>query len=134
MESLVLFFSKIWGLKNITCKITFTKMYFSWLNVLPSLAQNGEMLNVNYEIESHLAELSVPLGLLRKVHLMQCLSKNTAECTMPGGIITDFNIWDRAFSEEELMHWTSCRYGLRQEYCTAGNPCTNKFQRSLMFL
>ena len=80
------------------------------------------MLNVNYDMDVHLSELSVPSELLKKVYLMQCLSDNIADCTMPGGIITDFNIWERAFSVEELNQWTSCRCGLRQEYHDPNHP------------
>ena len=30
-------------------------------------------------------------------------------CTVPGGMATDFNIWDRAMGDQELIDWTTCK-------------------------
>ena len=29
--------------------------------------------------------------------------------SQPGGMATDFNIWDRSMGDEELIEWTTCR-------------------------
>ena len=69
------------------------------------------MLNVNYERDVHLMDMTVPLELLQKVLLMRCLLTGKPDCTMPGGLITDFNIWDRSFSADDMQKWTTCKYG-----------------------
>ena len=70
------------------------------------------MLSINYERDVHLLDMTVPLELLQKVLLMRCLTGSKADCTMPGGLITDFNIWDRSFSVEDMQKWTTCQYDL----------------------
>ena len=35
----------------------------------------------------------------------------TEDCTAPGGMATDFNIWDRAMEDKELIDWTTCKLG-----------------------
>jgi hypothetical protein len=40
---------------------------------------------------------------------MRCPNNFQLDCTTPGGEITDFNIWDRAFTEDELTKWTTCQ-------------------------
>ena len=72
--------------------------------------KNGKMLNVNYERDVHLSDMTVPLELLQKVVLMRCLLGSKSDCTMPGGLITDFNIWDRSFSAHDMIQWTTCQY------------------------
>ena len=67
--------------------------------------QNGEALNINY-IDNSLKELDIPLELLLNIHLMRCNSDYQLDCTTPGGLVTDFNAWDRSLSLEELMDWT----------------------------
>ena len=73
-------------------------------------SQNGHLLNVNFERDTHLLEMTVPLELLQKVLLMRCLLGTKPDCTMPGGMITDFNIWDRSFSAKDMTKWTTCQY------------------------
>ena len=72
--------------------------------------QNGELIsNINFESDVRLSDLTVPLELIQKVFLMSCNAPDP-DCSMPGGAITDFNIWDRSFSSADLQAWTACRY------------------------
>ena len=41
-----------------------------------------------------------------RVALMSC---GSVDCTAPGGMATDFNIWDRAMDDKELIDWTTCK-------------------------
>ena len=61
------------------------------------------------KVDPVLANLTVPLDVLLKVHLMRCNNDFVKDCTAPGGQITDFNIWDREFTFEEQVNWTTCR-------------------------
>ena len=36
--------------------------------------------------------------------------KQIEDCTAPGSMLTDFNIWDRSLSDTDLLSWTTCRY------------------------
>ena len=72
--------------------------------------KNGEMIaSIDFENDVRLSDLTVPLELIQKVYLMSCNAKD-ADCSMPGGAITDFNIWDKSFSAADLQAWTACRY------------------------
>ena len=37
------------------------------------------------------------------------VDKQTMDCTAPGGMVTDFNMWDRAMGDKELVDWTTCK-------------------------
>ena len=37
------------------------------------------------------------------------VEEQTKDCTAPGGMATDFNIWDRAMGDKELIDWTMCK-------------------------
>ena len=39
------------------------------------------------------------------------VEEQTKDCTAPGGMATDFNIWDRAMDDNELVDWTKCKQG-----------------------
>ena len=74
--------------------------------------QNGEFL-FNY-IDENLSQLKIPKELPFRVSLMSCgrapLEQQTQDCTAPGSMITDFNIWDASLSDPDLLSWTTCRY------------------------
>ena len=72
-------------------------------------------MNVNF-VDENLKDLEVPINLLLKVHLLRCNNGYDLDCTTPGGMVTDFNIWDRAFSPEELTDWTTCRFRISEAY------------------
>ena len=65
--------------------------------------------SINFESDDRLSDMTVPIELIQKVYLMGCNFEDP-DCSMPGGVITDFNIWDRSFSSSDLQAWTACRY------------------------
>ena len=69
--------------------------------------QNGQFLNINF-VDKNLADLKVPKELLLRVFLMRCINDRN-DCTNPGSMATDFNMWDRAMGDDELIKWTTCR-------------------------
>ena len=74
------------------------------------LPQNGKFL-VDH-VDENLSDLKIPKDLLLKASLMSCdyapVEKQLKDCTAPGGMATDFNIWDRAMKDKELIDWTTC--------------------------
>ena len=60
-------------------------------------------------IDENLSQLEIPLELLLKVHLLRCSNDYDLVCTTPGGMVTDFNIWDRALAMNEIKDWTTCK-------------------------
>ena len=69
--------------------------------------QNGQTL-VDLA-DKRLSELKIPKELLLRVFLMRCID-NPPDCTNPGSMVTDFNIWNRALEKDELVKWTTCKY------------------------
>ena len=80
-------------------------------NFVPIFHQNGQIL-INY-VDENLADLKIPKELLLKASLMSCglhpIEDQTIDCTAPGGMSTDFNIWDRQMGDKELIDWTTCK-------------------------
>ena len=72
-------------------------------------SQNGQFLNINFK-DDNLSKLKVQKDMLTNVFM---LSLNTPPgmpgYSQPGGMATDFNIWDRSMGDEELIEWTTCR-------------------------
>ena len=48
------------------------------------------------------------LKIFKKLRV-RILSCEDPDCTAPGGMATDFNMWDRAMVDEELVDWTTCK-------------------------
>ena len=65
-------------------------------------------MNINF-IDENLKDLMVPTELLLKVYLMRCANDYEKDCTAPGAMATDFNIWSRSLDDRELIEWTSCK-------------------------
>ena len=40
---------------------------------------------------------------------MSCGPVEVQDCTAPGGMSSDFNIWDRSMGDKELIDWTTCK-------------------------
>ncbi len=57
-------------------------------------------------------DVSIPKDFLSKVYLARCPYDFIMGCSPPEGEITDFNVWDRALTEQEAKDWTSCKYAL----------------------
>ena len=74
--------------------------------------QNGRFTNIDY-VDENLSALQVSTEFLLKVSLASCghapVEEQPVDCTAPGALMTDFNIWDRAMGDIELIHWTSCQ-------------------------
>ena len=79
------------------------------MNIFSS--QNGNFL-LDY-VDENLSDLKVPKELLLGASLMSCgfapVEEQTRDCTAPAGMATDFNIWDRAMDDNELVDWTKCK-------------------------
>ena len=43
------------------------------------------------------------------MYIGRCYYEFKYACSSPESQYTDFNIWDRALSEEELVRWTTCK-------------------------
>ena len=64
-------------------------------------------------MDENLSDLKIPKELLLRASLMSCgyapVEDQTEDCTAPGGMATDFNIWDIAMDDKELIDWTTCK-------------------------
>lgn len=69
---------------------------------------NGEATNVNH-VEERLANVTLPKDLLSKVYLGMCVNHDKDPCSKHAGKFTDFNVWDRALTEQEMLTWTTCK-------------------------
>ncbi len=70
--------------------------------------QDGRTLNVNFT-DPQLVNVSIPADFLSKVYLGRCAYDYINTCSLPGGQISDFNVWSRALTEKEMQDWTTCR-------------------------
>ena len=59
-------------------------------------------------MDENLVDLKVPKELLLSVFLMRCVI-DKSDCTNPGSMVTDFNMWDRSMADDELTKWTTCK-------------------------
>ena len=99
------------GGKSKLVLVLYSQSCNTWEKKLPLgsyFPQNGEFLNINF-IDENLKDLTVPTELLLKVYLMRCANDYEKDCTAPGAMATDFNIWSRSFDDRELIEWTSCK-------------------------
>ena len=60
-------------------------------------------------ISDGLTNLNPTTKILLNVNLLQCSVYNE-NCTAPGALITDFNIWSSYMLEKDMIDWTRCRY------------------------
>ena len=64
-------------------------------------------------MDENLADLKIDKQLLLKASIMSCgyapVEEQTVDCTAPDGMATDFNMWDRAMNDKELVDWTTCK-------------------------
>ncbi len=49
------------------------------------------------------------IGNSLQIYIGRCSFDHNYACSSPEGKITDFNIWDRFLSTEELIDWTTCK-------------------------
>jgi hypothetical protein len=60
-------------------------------------------------VEPELSNVTIPSSFLQNTYLGMCSYEGG--CSGPEGQISDFNVWDRALSEKEMIDWTTCRFG-----------------------
>ena len=58
-------------------------------------------------ISDGLTNVNPTTELLLNVNLLQC-SAYDENCTAPGALITDFNIWSSSMLEKDMTNWTNC--------------------------
>ena len=56
-----------------------------------------------------MTQVDIPEDFLSKVYVGRCSFDFNNGCASPEGKITDFNMWDRFLSTEQLNDWTQCR-------------------------
>ena len=56
-----------------------------------------------------LKNFRVPRDLLNNTYIGRCSFDFKGGCSNPGGQLSDFNIWGRALTTEEMKDWTSCK-------------------------
>ena len=71
-------------------------------------------------------EVNATTELLLNVNLLKKI-KDDDKCIAPGASITDFNIWDRSMSVEEMVAWTECRFSLMKNYFFCNSGIANFF-------
>ncbi len=71
------------------------------------IIQDGALLNVDLD-DPFLRNVTIDPDFMTKVFIGGCATVIPG-CAMPGGIIADFNLWDRPLSSEEMVDWTACR-------------------------
>ncbi len=53
--------------------------------------------------------VDIPEDFLTKVYLGRCSYDYKFACSSPESQYTDFNVWDRFLSTEDLVKWTTCQ-------------------------
>lgn len=66
-------------------------------------------MNVNGAYPQDLSQVVIPSDFLNKVYLGRCSFDFKKTCSTPEGELSDFNVWSRALSVDEMTAWTSCR-------------------------
>ena len=64
------------------------------------------MLNINHA-DPNVRNVQIPEDFLSHIQLGAC-SYDSASCISPEGELSDFNVWDRFLSDEEVLQWTTC--------------------------
>lgn len=73
--------------------------------------QDGGTLNIDFE-DPLLKNVKIPSDFLNKTYIGRCPYDFKGGCSNPGGMLSDFNIWDRALTEEQMKSWTTCKWAL----------------------
>ena len=96
MKGLFYFFGKLAYHEGTMFLLTFQKI------------QDGKPTNVNYA-NSEMQNVTIPRDFLNKTYIARCAFDFKYSCSTLKGEVTDFNIWDRAFTQKEAEDWTTCR-------------------------
>ncbi len=65
------------------------------------------MANTTHDPE--MTGVIIPEDILSKTFLGRCNNEVMFACSSPEAQYTDFNMWDRALTTEELVKWTTCK-------------------------
>ena len=65
-------------------------------------------MNIN-DPEMDLKGVEIPEDFLSKVYIARCNFDYKNTCSSPEGQVSDFNIWSKSLSVDEMKDWTSCR-------------------------
>ncbi|TRY70496.1 hypothetical protein TCAL_02367 [Tigriopus californicus] len=72
------------------------------------MVKDGVTLNINFE-DTNLKNFTIPSDFLNKTHIGRCSFDFQGGCSNPAGLLSDFNIWNKALSEKDAQDWTTCR-------------------------
>ena len=89
-------------------KCQFATLTNKYLFFVPRV-QDGVTLNIDF-VDPLLKSVVIPGDFLNKTYVGRCSYDYKAGCSNPGGMIADFNVWDRALTEKEMHDWTTCRW------------------------
>ena len=71
------------------------------------MVKDGIVTNVNGSYTEDLGKLELPEELLDMIYIGRC-ADGTEKCSMHSGTFTDFNLWNQAFTDQEMVNWTNC--------------------------
>ena len=69
--------------------------------------KDGRVTTINH-VDENVRNVLVPEDMLDSIYVGRCFS-DTEYCSIHNGSFTDVNIWNRAFSINEMIRWTNCR-------------------------
>ena len=81
-------------------------------NGLLQFVKDGKLMIVNYA-KGQLNELNFPRDVMSYIYIGKCAFEFQGSCTGPEGELSDFNMWNKALSVQEMIAFTSCRKMLK---------------------
>ena len=72
-----------------------------------SVVKDGKVTNVNGTYTEDLGKLKLPEEILDMIYVGRC-ADGTEKCSMHSGTFTDFNLWNEALTDQEMVNWTKC--------------------------
>ena len=65
---------------------------------------------MNYP-DAEMTEVEIPEDFLSHFYLGCCTADRDPNyaCSSPGSEYSDFNVWDRSLSTDQLVRWTTCK-------------------------
>ena len=71
--------------------------------------QDGQLVK-NETIWKDYGNIAMNRTFLKEAYIKTCLVQQDICVTGSEVRVTDFNIWDKALSSDELVKWTTCRW------------------------
>ena len=75
---------------------------------LLQFVKDGKAMNLNYNHEE-LTQLDWPEDILSQIYLARCSFDFKGSCSGPEGQVSDFNVWRKPLSLEEMTAFTTCQ-------------------------